>query len=463
MRGSRSHRLASWLAACLLWLGAWQVASLLVSSELLLPGPLAVLGSLARLAAAGTLVRVGSATLAHVALGFAASLLLALPLGWTLDAFPAVRRVVLPGVTVLKSAPIVCVIVLLLLWFGAARVAEAAVFLACFPPLLFAVLEGLSELDRGMSSLLSVMRVPLWRRLLASFWPQVLPFVVAASRSAVGMAWKAAVAAELVGSSLGSVGERVFQAKLLLETSDVFAWTALVILASRLSEALVVALLEASGPLCRSLSLMSLGRGGGGEGRALPPLTSIVARGLRFSYGGPSVIEGLDLELAPGSRACLNDASGSGKTTFLRLLDGVLAPTAGELRGGAPFSVQTQESLLVDEMGALQNVLLCARGRARDEVERTLAEALPGVDPLRPVGELSGGQRRRVELVRALLSPSNTVLLDEPFAGLDPDARRRCRSLVDRLLGGRTLVMASHDEGDLRALGARPLSLRPTR
>ncbi len=454
-----AHRGVSRLATCLLWLGAWQVASLLVSSDLLLPGPLAVLRSLLGLAAGGTLLDVGLVTLSHVALGFVVSLLLALSLGHVLDASPAFRRVVLPGVTVLKSAPIVCVVVLLLLWFGAAHVAEAAVFLACFPPLLFAVLEGLGGLDPGMSSLLRIMRVPRWRRALASVWPQVLPFLVAASRSAVGMAWKAAVAAELIGSPLGSVGERVFQAKLLLETSDVFAWTALVILASRLSESLVVRLLESSAPLARSLALVGLGRARAGEGTDDVPATPIVARGLSFSYGGLPVIGPLDLELGPGARVCLSDASGSGKTTFLRLVCGELDPSGGSVGGGGPFSLQTQGSLLVEELGALQNVLLCAPVRMRDEAARALGGVLPGVDLSRPVSGLSGGQRRRVELVRALLSPSRTVLLDEPFSGLDAASRARCHALVDDLLGGRTLVMASHDEVDAQALGATSLSL----
>ena len=67
---------------------------------------------------------------------------------------------------------------------------------------------------------------------------------------------------------------------------------------------------------------------------------------------------------------------------------------------------------------------------------------------------LSGGQRRRVEIVRALAHPSQAVLLDEPFAALDRASRRQVAALADRLLAGRTLLVASHDPEDARLLGA---------
>ncbi len=114
-----------------------------------------------------------------------------------------------------------------------------------------------------------------------------------------------------------------------------------------------------------------------------------------------------------------------------------------------------QDCRLIEDASALENVLLFAgANRSADDLRGLLASVLPDVDADTPVGELSGGQRRRVELVRALAAPGEAVLLDEPFSGLDDDARERACALVERGLCGRALVIATHDEGDAGRLHA---------
>ena len=77
---------------------------------------------------------------------------------------------------------------------------------------------------------------------------------------------------------------------------------------------------------------------------------------------------------------------------------------------------------------------------------------VPGVDVHARVAELSGGQRRRVEIARALLCPGDAVILDEPFTGLDAAARDVCAEVVLDLLDGRMLLLATHDTADARVL-----------
>ena len=116
--------------------------------------------------------------------------------------------------------------------------------------------------------------------------------------------------------------------------------------------------------------------------------------------------------------------SGVGKSTLLAL-------AAGEC---APCSMVFQDVRLVEGASALDNVLVCA-----DDVHARVAE-------------LSGGQRRRVEIARALLCPGGAVILDEPFTGLDTAARDACAEVVLDLLDGRMLLLATHDAVDAQAL-----------
>lgn len=157
-----------------------------------------------------------------------------------------VRAFCRPPLQAIKAAPIACIVVLLLLWFGSAHVGFAAVVLVALPGLYFPVLQGLDGADGRMRELFDIHRIAGARRLLALTWLQAEPFVAAASTGVIGMAWKAGVAAELIGMPAGSMGERIFQAKLLLETADVFAWTVVVVALAALSERAAVALVEGS-------------------------------------------------------------------------------------------------------------------------------------------------------------------------------------------------------------------------
>ncbi len=217
-----------------------------VGSELLLAGPAAVLVRLAQLVPTAAFWSTVGFSLARIAAGFAAAFVLGLLLGLAAHRWHALAELLAPAVSFLKSVPIVCVIVLLLMWVGSVRVSAIAVFLAVFPAIYFSVLEGRSVADPGLGELLRVMGVPGWRRFLADTWQQLLPYLVATCRNACGMAWKAGVAAELIGSPRGSMGERIYQAKLLLETGDLFAWTIVVVALSWVCEKAFLALLRAT-------------------------------------------------------------------------------------------------------------------------------------------------------------------------------------------------------------------------
>ena len=229
------------------WLLVWQLASVAVGSELLLAGPVAVLVRLARLVPMPAFWTTVGFSLARIAAGFTVAFVLGLAFGLAAHRRPALAELLAPAVSFLKSVPIVCVIVLLLMWVGSARVSAIAVFLAVFPAIYFSVLEGRSSASPGLGELLRVMGVPGWRRFLANTWQQLLPYLAATCRNACGMAWKAGVAAELIGSPRGSMGERIYQAKLLLETGDLFAWTIVVVALSWACEKAFLALLRATG------------------------------------------------------------------------------------------------------------------------------------------------------------------------------------------------------------------------
>lgn len=186
--------------------------------------------------------------------------------------------------------------------------------------------------------------------------------------------------------------------------------------------------------------------------------------GVRKSYavsggvGRVTALDGVDLTLESGEFCLLQGPSGSGKTTLLAIIAGLASPSAGEVLldgrsgryvGGA-VAAAFQEPFFVPELTVLENLLLPAlrfRGKlTADRGERLLEEfGLSDRFDLFP-GSLSGGEKRRLDLARALLCPSRLLLLDEPTAYLDDGWNCRVMELVMREIrgSGTTLLVATH-------------------
>ncbi len=177
------------------------------------------------------------------------------------------------------------------------------------------------------------------------------------------------------------------------------------------------------------------------------------------SYDGIPVLENVSFSLQDGEAVCVTGSSGIGKTTLLRILMGLEAPDAGRVTGarGVRFAAVFQEDRLLERLSAVENALFVC-GEALGEQSLSAAFAAVGLSPddiAKPVRELSGGQRRRTALVRALLCPSDILVLDEPFTGLDDAARALCLDAVRAMRAGRALVCVTHDERIPALLGAR--------
>ena len=191
-------------------------------------------------------------------------------------------------------------------------------------------------------------------------------------------------------------------------------------------------------------------------------MNAIEICGLVKRYGDKPVLDGLDLTLPTGAVRALMGPSGAGKTTLLRVLAGLEEVQGGRIDGlsGLRVAMQFQDDRLLPYAGAAVNLRFALPRSVPDgDVRAVLDELLPGAPRDRPVAEFSGGMRRRVSLARALLAPSDLLLLDEPFTGLDDAARRAAARCVNRRRAGRTLVMTTHDPEEAALCGAEIVTL----
>ena len=164
-----------------------------------------------------------------------------------------------------------------------------------------------------------------------------------------------------------------------------------------------------------------------------------------------------DLCLTVEGPAVLWAPSGWGKTTLLRILMGLDTPTAGRVRGVGRAAAVFQEDRLCPQLTALQNVTLVLPDSEKQYKKQIMADfqqlGMNAAALALPAARLSGGQKRRTALLRALWAPSDTLLLDEPFTGMDPDTLAAAAALLRTRCGTKPVLLATHDREAIRLLG----------
>ena len=223
------------------WLGLWALLAFLVNKPLLLPGPWAVLTRLFELAATTSFWITTAKTLLRIAVGF----LCAVPAGVLLAAvtcrFRLLRELLSPLLTIVQSTPVASFILLLLIWLGRNILPSVIVMLMVVPVVWRNVSAGVEKADPQLLELARIYRFPPGRTLKRVYIPSVAPYFFAACRTGLGLAWKAGVAAEVLTVPKDSIGQMLYESKLYLETTDLFAWTVTVILCSLVIEKLLAA------------------------------------------------------------------------------------------------------------------------------------------------------------------------------------------------------------------------------
>lgn len=232
------------LASALLFLLVWQVAAAMIGNRLLLVGPVEVLVKFCSMMRRAQFWAVACASSLKIMLSFLLAFSAALVLSVTANRFPAAEVLLRPYMLVIKSVPVVSFIVLALLWLSSARLSIFIAFLMILPVLYQNSLQGLRSADKGLLQLARVSHMKPLHTVRLIYIPALKPYVLSASRSALGICWKAGIAAEVIGISPYSIGGMLYQAKVNLEIPELFVWTAVTVLLCVGFEKLFIALLK---------------------------------------------------------------------------------------------------------------------------------------------------------------------------------------------------------------------------
>ena len=222
-----------------LWLGVWQLAALAAGRELLLPGPLAVGERLLVLAGTADFwLSVGS-PLGRVFLGLLWGALAGAALAFATHFSPWADRLISPAVRVVRATPVVSFILLVYLWVARSAIPWVIAGLMVLPVVWGALGAGLDSLDKQLLEFARAYRFTRFKTLRLVCLPALRPQFSAGLLTAFGLAWKSGVAAEVLCPPAYAIGSRIQQAKLGLETADLFAWTLAIVALSLALEKLL--------------------------------------------------------------------------------------------------------------------------------------------------------------------------------------------------------------------------------
>ncbi len=191
---------------------------------------------------------------------------------------------------------------------------------------------------------------------------------------------------------------------------------------------------------------------------------AIEIQNLTKAFDGQTVLDNYSTSFEDSSFNCIMGKSGVGKTTLLNILMGLGAADSGEINGLADKKISAvfQENRLCDNLTALLNIRMVIdknRGISDSDIIKWLDKIGLGVETKKPVSDFSGGMRRRVAILRALLADFDLLIMDEPLKGLDDETKQQVINIIKELTKEKTVIMTTHDDSEAEAFNANIISL----
>lgn len=431
----------------LIWLGLWQVTAVFVKNPVYFASPFETIKELCIKLSGPEFAFSVLSSLLRILSGFFAALVSAYFLAFVSLKNKWFRDFLSPFVTFLKSVPVAAVVVILLIWWGSGYLVLCIGFMVVFPNIYSNMLSGLQNTDKKLLEMSKAFDMKASDILLWIYRPSYLPALHSSMEVSLGMCFKSGIAAEIIGLPESSIGSALYRDKIYLNTAGVFAWIIAILVVSSITEKIIILFAEQLSKIPdafpEKMNVALSGNPAGlctdaGSGK-IPEGLSVYSEGIIKKYDG-RVITDTGLCLKKGKIYLLNEPSGFGKTTLLEMIAGLRNPDRGTILSGK-CSVAFQDDRFAESANSLRNLMIT--GCCGDPC-RELKKMIPEHSFKIPVSKLSGGERKRLGIIRAFLHPSDILLIDEPFSGLDDKTANDVSKWMLNHQNGRTLLIVSH-------------------
>jgi len=228
----------------ILWLIIWQILSLIINKELLLPSPYATVRTLINLMSVSSFYSALLYSLFRIVVGFIIAVVFPFTIG-VLSGLNRTAEILLsPFITIVRSTPVMSFIILAIIWFSYNLAPLVVNLIMCFPPIYDNVVKGIKNTDTKLLDMAKIYEVKPTKVFTGVYLGSVKPFLAAGMNTALGLAFRVAVAAEVLANPKYGIGTRLLQAKYNLETTEVFAWTLVILVLSYIFEYIFKKIIE---------------------------------------------------------------------------------------------------------------------------------------------------------------------------------------------------------------------------
>ena len=233
-------RFSLYVASIFLWIIIWHYYALHIDKEVFLPTPERVFDVLVHdLLPSETFKLSITTSLTNIGYGFLIGLFWGLILAILSSTCYIIEVFLWLPIKVLKTVPVASFVILSLLWINSEELAIYIPAIIVLPTIYINTLTGIKETSSKLLDMAKIFKVPYLKRILSIYIPNTLPYFLSACSLAVGMAWKAGVAAEIIGLAKNTIGNELYKTKLYFMTPELFAWTIVIILLSIICETII--------------------------------------------------------------------------------------------------------------------------------------------------------------------------------------------------------------------------------
>lgn len=404
----------------------WKIFSLAIDSPLILPSPESVAADFFSLALEKVFLKSLAFTFFRVFCAFFISSFLGILFGFLCTKFSVLKILFEIPLAFVRSVPLVSVILIVLFWLGSDSVPVFAAVLLSFPVVFTSAFSGFSFEDKKMESVCKIFRITEMQKFLFLKIPYAQKFLKDAMKNSCGMIWKAVAAAEVLSVPKFALGSQLQNFQVVLEISKVFAVTIFIVLLGFLSEKILLLFFFALKKFYKNFINFYFQS----DFFKLPHLSlekefSVELKNFCVEYDGKFVFKNYSENFEQKRITSIVAPSGSGKTTLLDFVS--------ENFSSVSYSMQTPNLFLC--LSVFQNVqlpLLNIFGRKKSfKITQNILNTfgLNGKEES-SIEKISGGERQRVSLARAVAFPSGILLLDESFQFLDFSVKKKCVEFI---------------------------------
>jgi NitT/TauT family transport system permease protein len=217
----------------------WKLISLIINSAIIFPSPESTLVSLYNLVKTREFFLIILSSMERGIIGFIFSFILGTVIGFAAGFNKIFNKLLEPFLVIIRSTPVMSIILVALIWFKANNVPIFASFLMSFPIICTNVIEGIHNIDIRLIQMAKIYKIKKWRIIGEIYFPSLAPFLIAAVSTAFGIGWKVVIAAEVLSQPKYAIGTSLQLSKIYLNIDEVFAWTIIAILVGYIFEKLV--------------------------------------------------------------------------------------------------------------------------------------------------------------------------------------------------------------------------------